>query len=132
MTAFPHAVVWIDHHEARIIFFNREESDEKIVKPANARHHLHSKSGTGARAPEDHAFYETVAKTVGEATKDFLVAGPANAKTEFVKHLHRHVPRLVEKLAGVETMAKVTDGELLAAARHYFHASIWKLPAQTA
>jgi hypothetical protein len=29
-------------------------------------------------------------------------------------------------------MGKLSDGELLAAARHYFQSAIWKLPAQTA
>jgi len=128
MPKFPHAVAWLDHHEARVFFFDREESDEKILKPEHARHHLRSKAGgSGGRAPEDHEFFETIIAALSEATGDFLVAGPASAKTELVNHLHRHAAKLVDRLAGVETMAKVSDGELLAFARKYFHAAIWKV-----
>jgi stalled ribosome rescue protein Dom34 len=121
MSLQAHAVVWIDHHEARIIFFNRETVDEKIVHPEHAVRHLHSKAGSrdGARAAEDPAFFQDVAAALKDS-QSLLVAGPANAKTEFAKYLSLHAPELEKRLAGVEAMERVTDGELLAAARHFF------------
>ena len=121
MPMHAHAVVWIDHHEARIILFNRDAVDEKIVHPDHAVHHLHSKAGSrdGARAPEDPAFYHDVADALKD-TQSLFVVGPANSKTELVKHLHAHFPELGKRIAGVEAMERVTDGELLDAARHFF------------
>jgi hypothetical protein len=49
-----------------------------------------------------------------------LITGPANAKTELVKHIERHVPTLSARIVGVETVDHPTDGELVAHARKYF------------
>ena len=51
-----------------------------------------------------------------------LITGPANAKTELVKHIELHLPALKAKIAGVETVDHPTDGELVAHARKYFRA----------
>jgi stalled ribosome rescue protein Dom34 len=120
MQEHPHAVIWIDHHEARIIRFDREGSDEAVIHPDLPHHHLHVKAGTrgGTRATEDQGFYHEVATAVADARSVF-VAGPANAKTEFVKHIDRHDPELAKRVAGVEPMDHVTDGDLLAAARRF-------------
>jgi stalled ribosome rescue protein Dom34 len=116
-----HAVVWIDHHEARIVYFNAEEADETVLHPHHQPRHLHSRAGSaaGAKAKESQEYYSSVAHALAEA-KEFLVLGPANAKTELVKHLHRHAPQLVERLKGVETSARLTDAQLAAEARRYF------------
>ena len=121
MQEHPHAVVWIDHHEARIIRFDREGSDEHALHPDQPHHRLHVKAGSrgGARAAEDQGFYHEVASAVSSAQSVF-VAGPAHANTEFVKHLDRHDAGLAKRVAGAEPMDHVTDGELLAAARHFF------------
>ena len=71
------------------------------------------------RAPENVAFFREVAAALKDAG-EFLVAGPAAAKTEFVKFLHRDAPDLIEHLAGIETLDRVTDPQLLAEARRYF------------
>jgi stalled ribosome rescue protein Dom34 len=116
-----YAVLWIDHHEARIAFVSHDESDEIVVHADQARHHLRSKAGNpeGYRATEDHVFFQKVANDLAPV-KGFLVVGPANAKTQFVKHLHRYDPRLIERLSAIESMDRLTDGELLALARKYF------------
>jgi stalled ribosome rescue protein Dom34 len=116
-----HAVVWIDHQEARIIRFDRDESDESVVHAEGGKHHLHVKAGTraGSRAPEDQEFFHEVAATLTDA-RTVLVGGPSNAKGEFVKHLQRHDPELAKRVAGVEPMDHLTDGELLAHAHQFF------------
>ncbi|MDB5397586.1 MAG: hypothetical protein JWM91_5092 [Rhodospirillales bacterium] len=121
MATGTHAVVWIDHHEARIAFVSHDATGEVILHPGHAKHHLRSKAGSpeGRRATEDHVFYQKVANDLAHI-RGFLVVGPANAKTEFVKHLHRYDPRLVERLSAIESMDRLTDGELMDAARKYF------------
>jgi len=49
-----------------------------------------------------------------------LITGPANAKTELIKHIHQHDPNMMKVIAGVETVDHPSDGALVAYARKYF------------
>ena len=121
MTSHYHAVVWIDHHEARVFHFNISEVDRLVLHPHNPTQHIHHKANTigGGHAAEDHDFLQRVAESIVDAGAA-LIAGPANGKTELVKHIERHLPMLSTKIAGVETVDHPTDGELVAHARKYF------------
>jgi hypothetical protein len=123
MTEHSHAVVWIDHHEARIFHFNAEDVDRLLLHPHNPTRHIHHKANSigSGHAAEDHEFLQHVAQGIGGA-KAVLITGPANAKTELVKHIGNHVPSLKAAIVGVETLDHPTDGELVAYARRYFHA----------
>jgi hypothetical protein len=57
-----------------------------------------------------------------------LITGPANAKTELVKWIHQHEPRLMQIIVGIETVDHPSDGELVDHARHYFKAEDRMLP----
>jgi hypothetical protein len=52
-----------------------------------------------------------------------LITGPANAKSQLVKHIDKHDPRLMKLIAGVETVDHPSDAELVAHARHYLKAA---------
>jgi len=121
MATGTHAVVWIDRHEAKIVFVDHDGAEEVVVRPEHTRHHLHSKAGSheGYRATADHVFYQKVANDLADV-REFLVVGPAQAKIEFLKHLHRYDPRLIPRLSGVESIDHPTDGNLRAIARQYF------------
>src|SRR5207302_1674711 len=71
-------------------------------------HHKANSIGSG-HASEDHAFFQDVISAIGTA-RAILVTGPANAKTELIKHIHRHNPQLIERIAAVETVDHPTDG----------------------
>src|SRR6266446_476004 len=60
----------------------------------------------------------------------FSLRGPANAKTELVKHISQHDPRLMRIIVGVETVDHPSDAQLVAHARHYFKAEDRMLPAK--
>ena len=45
-TTSYHAVDWLDHHEARVVHFGAEASDELIVRPVHPQRQLHSKVGS--------------------------------------------------------------------------------------
>ena len=123
MTSRYHAVVWIDHHEAKVFHFDRDGVDKMVIHPDNPSVHLHHKAnclGSG-HAAEDQHFLDQVAKAIADAGA-ILITGPANAKTELVKHLHRHEPKLIEHIAGVETVDHPSDNKLVAHAREYFRA----------
>jgi stalled ribosome rescue protein Dom34 len=123
MSHHTHAIVWIDHHEARIFHFNRAEVDRLVLKPDHPTRHIHHKANSigSGHAAEDHAYLQHVAEAVADAGA-VLITGPANAKTGLVKHIEQHLPALKAKIAGVETVDHPTDAELVAHARTYFKA----------
>ena len=121
MTAHYHAVIWIDHHEARVFHFNAGQADEAIVNAAHSATHLHSKAGSasGTHVTDEPEFYSDVAKSVAESQK-ILVVGPSSAKTEFVKYLEKHAPETRARITRVETMDRMTDNQIVAEGRRYF------------
>jgi stalled ribosome rescue protein Dom34 len=121
MTAGTHAVVWIDKSEARIVVVDSSATGEVVEHSQNAGRHLRSKAGSreGYRATADHVFFQRVVDDLAD-TKSFMVVGPADAKTEFVKHIHRFDPHLFMRLTAVESAEAMTDGRLAALARGYF------------
>jgi hypothetical protein len=124
LSEYFHAVVWIDHHEARVFHFNADQAEREQVKPEHPVRHIHHKAnsvGSGHSA-EDQKFYSAVVEAIGGASA-VLIAGPASAKHELVKHIERHPSQLLARIAGVETLDHPTDGELLAHARKFFRAN---------
>jgi hypothetical protein len=130
MAAHYHAVVWIDHHEARVFHFNADEVATLVLRPDHPTRHIHHKSNvTGSgRAAEDQDFLHQVTAAIADAGA-VLITGPANAKTALVKHIHRHDPQLIERLAGIETVDHPSDAALVAHARHYFKSEDRMQPA---
>src|SRR5476651_2161371 len=116
-----HAVVWIDHREARIFHFSPTDVDRLVLHPDNPTKHIHHKANSigSGHAAEDHAYLQAVADSIADAGA-VLITGPANAKTELVKHIRQHDPKLTKVIAGVETVDHPSDAALLAHARKYF------------
>ena len=116
-----HAVIWIDHHEAHVIFFNTEASKTEIIKTESQEPHLHHKRGTtgsghvGLDTPYLHKVLSAVA-----TTKEVLIVGPGSAKMELIKHANQHDPAIAKQIVGVETVDHPSDGQLLAFAKKYF------------
>ncbi|MET0408053.1 MAG: translational machinery protein [Hyphomicrobium sp.] len=121
MSGHFHAVVWIDHHEARVFHFNASDSDVVVVHPDHPTRHIHHKANTigSGHASEDQEYLHEVASALTEAGA-ILVTGPANEKTELLNHITRHDPSLKPKIKGVETLDHPSDGEILALARKFF------------
>src|SRR5262249_28405206 len=97
MSTHFHAVVWIDHHEARIFHSSAPEADSLLIHPDHPARHLHHKAhsiGSG-NAAEDEAFLQRVAEAISDAGA-VLVTGPADEKTELMKHIRRHAPALLQ------------------------------------
>ncbi len=120
MQGHYHAVVWIDHRQARIFHFNASDADKLVVDPDNPVRHLHHKANSigSGHAAEDQNFLEAVAKSVADAGA-ILIVGPSSEKNELVKHIKDRHPEMVIKIEGVEPADHLTDGELLAYARRY-------------
>jgi stalled ribosome rescue protein Dom34 len=120
----PHAVVWIDHHEAKIFHLTDTDFETAIVRAPAAHVHRHPKGGAEAHAhPADaKRFFDDAARALTDA-QEFLVVGPGTAKLEFIKYIHQHAHALEPKLIAVETVDHPTDKALVAYARRYFKAA---------
>ena len=117
-------MVWIDHHEARVFHFSPTEAERLVLRPDHPTRHIHHKANTigSGHVSADHDFLHAVAASIADAGA-VLIAGPANAKTELVKHIQQHDPRLMNLIVGVETVDHPSDAQLVAHARKYFKAA---------
>jgi stalled ribosome rescue protein Dom34 len=119
-----HAVVWIDHQEARIFHVHPEMADEsRVLSP---QHHIH-RHPKGRGEPREHPddarrFFDDVARRL-DGTDSVLIVGPAAAKNEFITFVHEKHPQLASKVVGVEAADHPTGREIVAHARTYFKAS---------
>ena len=118
-----HALLWIDHSEAKVFHFNADASEQERIKSSHPHQHLHHKANSraGGHAPIDKAFFENTAKALA-AVGALLVTGPGGAKTEFVNWLKSHHPAIAGRISAVETLDHPSDGALLALARKFFKA----------
>lgn len=116
-----HAVIWIDHHEARVFHFSPSDVERLVLRPDRPTRHIHHKANSigSGHAAEDHNFLQATAESVADAGA-VLITGPANAKAELVKHIHHHDPKLMNVIVGVETVDHPSDAQLVAYARKYF------------
>ncbi len=121
MSEHFHAIVWIDHREARVFHFNVAEVDHLVIhanSPTRQVHHKANSIGSG-HADDDHSFLRSIANAVADSGA-VLITGPADAKTQLAKHIEQHMPKLAAKIVGVEALDHPSDGELIAHARRHF------------
>jgi stalled ribosome rescue protein Dom34 len=116
-----HAIVWIDHREAKVFHFSPTEVDKLVLHPDHPTRHIHHKANTvgSGHASANHEFLHAVAQSIADAGA-VLIAGPANTKNELVAHIEQHDPKLRKLIAAVETVDHPSDGQLVAHARKYF------------
>jgi stalled ribosome rescue protein Dom34 len=119
-----HAVIWIDHREARVFHFSSTDVERFVVRPEHPTKHIHHKANSigSGHAAEDHAYLQAVVEAVADAGS-VLITGPANAKIELIKHIHQHDPSMMKIVAGVETVDHPSDAALVAHAKAYFRAA---------
>jgi stalled ribosome rescue protein Dom34 len=119
-----HAVVWIDHKEARVFHVHPDVADESnILSP---QHHIH-RHPKGRGEPREHPddarhFFDEVARAL-DGIDSVLIVGPGSAKHEFFKFVQEKHRALLSNIVGVETADHPTGGEIVAHARRYFKAS---------
>jgi len=118
-----HAVIWIDHHEARVFHFSPTDVERLVLRPDHPTRHIHHKANSigSGHAAADRDFLQAVADSMKDAGA-ILITGPANAKTELLKYIHFHDPKLMNVIVGVETVDHPSDAQLVAQARIYFMA----------
>jgi stalled ribosome rescue protein Dom34 len=129
MNHHHHAIIWIDHHEARVFHFSPTDVERLVLHPDHPTRHIHHKANSvgSGHAAEDHDYFRAVADSIADAGA-ILITGPASAKTELVKYIHQHEPKRMAAIVGVETVDHPSDAALIAHARKYFKAADRMLP----
>lgn len=121
MTNQYHALVWIDHQQAKIFHVDAGGADRTVLHSTHPHQHLHHKANardSGHAAPDTH-FYESVTEALTPSGA-ILITGPANAKTELAAYMKRAHPEVAARISGVETLDHPSDGQLIALARKFF------------
>jgi hypothetical protein len=116
-----HAIIWIDHSQARVFHIGLSGEDGMILHPDMPTRHLHHKAnsiGSGNAAP-DLEFWAQVTNAVSDAG-EILIIGPSKAKTEFAKYFRNHDSKGADRIVAVEAADHPSDGEIIAYARQHF------------
>ena len=82
-----HAVIWIDHHEARVFHFSPTDVEQLILHPDHPTKHIHHKAnsiGSGhASADQDylHAVVESITDAGAISSQDQPMQRPSWSNT---------------------------------------------------
>jgi hypothetical protein len=128
-----HAVVWIDHQEARIFTVEPENIGQSSVQAPGPHPHRHPKAQevrVRNHPDDEHRFFQEVARAV-TGQIDVLLVGPSKAKLRFLRHVRRHDHALETRIVGIETVDHPTDAQLVAHLRDYFGESSPRLGLAT-
>jgi stalled ribosome rescue protein Dom34 len=127
-----HAVVWIDHLEARVFHVQRETvghpqpeaiDETTILSPQHAIHRHPKGRGEAKEHPDDaKRFFREVARSLDGADA-VLIVGPSSAKVEFLRYVQDTDRTLQAKVVGIETVDHPTDRQIVDYARRYFKGS---------
>ncbi len=117
-----HAIVWIDHREAKIFGFD-DDIAYRRVENGDGDEPLHHKAGEigSGHLHEGGAYLKAVTDSLA-SVQEIVLTGPAQAKTELMAWMRTHAPAIAAKVLGVETLDHPTHGEIVAFARRYFRA----------
>lgn len=116
-----HAIVWLDHSEAKIFHLGLTGADEVTLHPHLPTRHLHHKAnaiGSGHATTDKH-FLEEVASALADAG-EILIIGPAGAKTELAHYLKDKHPALGKRIVAVEAADHPSDRQIIAYAKQHF------------
>lgn len=111
MTTF-HAVVWIDHAEAHVLYFDRDHALASRIRSRS--HHKHQ-----GQASDQAAFFTSVWNAL-QGTREVLLTGPGNGRQAFSKWVSQHHPAGAGVIAQSLPVDHPTDNQLVALARQFF------------
>lgn len=112
--SLPHAVLWLDHHNAQLLQF-----DARQVQALQVRAHTHHTRQHGSAVRTEHEFFGHVCDQLA-GTATVLVSGSHTSQADFRHYVAKHRPDVAPRIAGWETVDHPTDGQLVALARRYF------------
>lgn len=109
-----HAVVWLDHQQAKVLQFDTEHVEAEKIKA----HSHHTKQRASAVRTE-HEFFGEVVDALNGIT-EVLVVGSSTAQADFKHYVEKHRAAAAKQIVAYETVDHPTDNQLIAFARKYF------------
>lgn len=110
-----HAVVWTDHHTAKILQFDADQ-----VQAKNLRSHVHETAQHGSAVRAEHEFFGEVCAAL-DGISEVLVTGSHTALADFRHYADKHRPQTAARIVGYEVVDHLSENQLVALARQYFH-----------
>jgi stalled ribosome rescue protein Dom34 len=120
-----HAVVWLDHTEAKVFRFNGDENSEIDLHSHTSLQRLHHRGGgleAGDNPPQDSEFFKRIIGAL-DHTGGTVITGPGNTKLALKAFLDHHRPDLAAHVFAVETLDHPGTESLLALGHRYFTGS---------
>jgi hypothetical protein len=116
-----HAIVWIDHSQAKVFHIGLSGEDEVVLHPELPTRHLHHKANSigSGHVGFDKEFLAQVMNALSDAG-EILIIGPAGAKTELAKFLREQHSHIGNRIVAVQAADHPTDREIVAFAKQYF------------
>lgn len=118
--------LWIDHRKAVIVSL-KDKVEKTMQIPSHMEKHVRYSGGAQAASAEDQRdrrfaghlrkYYDRVVSRIREADS-ILILGPGEAKVELGLLLESEA--LGGRIAGIETVDKLTDRQLAARVRKHF------------
>ena len=127
--------VWIDHRKAVIAVVSDKGEETKVIE-SNVERQPGRFAGVRSTTPYEsqkvpaddsrereftghlHGYYDEVIAAIRDA-ESILILGPGEAKGELKKRLEKD--KLGGRIVAVETVDKMTDRQIAAKVREYFH-----------
>lgn len=109
-----HAVLWLDHHQAKVLQFDAEHVLAERVKA-----HTHHTKQHGSAVRTEHEFFGEVCDALA-GIAEVLVTGSRTAQSDFKYHVTEHRPALAAHIVGYQTVDHPSDKQLVALARQAF------------
>ena len=109
-----HAVVYIDHHAAKVTQFGAGQLAEEKVHT-----HLQYTRQHGSEVRSEHEFFGKVCDAL-EAIPEVLVTGGHTATADFRHYLEKHRPLTAARVMDYIVVDHPTDPQLVALARKHF------------
>jgi stalled ribosome rescue protein Dom34 len=121
MSSHFHAIVWIDHSQAKVFHVGLSGEDEMVLHPHMPTRHLHHKANSvgSGHVGFDKEFLGQAMNAVSDAGQ-ILIIGPAGAKTELAKFIRDKDPKIGDRIVAVQAADHPTDREIAAYAKQYF------------
>jgi stalled ribosome rescue protein Dom34 len=121
MSSHFHAIVWIDHSQAKVFHIGLSGDDEVVLHPHMPVRHLHHKANSigSGHTGFDKEFLAQVMNAVSDAG-EILVIGPAGAKSELAKFIREKHSNIGDRIVAVQAADHPTDRAIVAYAKQYF------------
>jgi stalled ribosome rescue protein Dom34 len=122
MNDIHHAIVWIDHSEARVFRFDDGEERAVHLHSHTSLQRLHHRATgweAGGNPPDDTEFYRRILAAL-DATGGIVITGPGSAKDGFKAFLDRFQPGVAARVCALEPLDQPGAEALQSLGTRYF------------